>query len=184
MTTKKLEGKFCYLSPISLEDTEKYYVWLNDLETSIYIRTFTQIITLPEEKQILQQIGDKNYVMGIIDKRTNTLIGNCGLMDIDFINRSAELGIFIGEKDYRNKGFGEDATNLMLDFGFNALNLHNIWVKVYSYNEASMNLFRKCGFKIIGRRREAKIIGDSKYDEVLMDILSSEYLSVFIKKLL
>lgn len=184
MTTKKLEGKFCYLSPISHEDAEKYFVWLNDLETSIYLRTFTQIITLPQEKQALQELTQDNHVMGIVDKRTNSVIGNCGLMEVDFINRTAELGIFIGEKEYRGKGFGEDATNLMLDFGFNALNLNNIWVRIYSYNEASMNLFRKCGFKVIGRRREAKIIGNAKYDEILMDIVASEYLSVYIKNLL
>lgn len=181
MTTKKLEGKTCYLSPVRLEDADKYYEWLNDAEVAINLRVFPQIITLHQEKNIL---ADLPYMMGISNKTTNTLIGNCGLTDVDFINRSAEYGIFIGDKSVQGKGFGEEATRLMLDFAFNALNLYNIWVRVFSFNKRSLNLFRKCGFKIIGRRREAKIIGGQKYDEILMDLLASEYTSVYIQNLL
>ncbi|MCU0338126.1 MAG: GNAT family N-acetyltransferase [Sediminibacterium sp.] len=106
------------------------------------------------------------------------------MVEVDFINRTAEYGIFIGEKEARSKGFGLDATLLMLDYGFNVLNLHNIKVHIYSFNERSLNLFRKSGFKMIGRRREAKIIGNQKYDEVMMDLLASEFESRFIKELI
>jgi RimJ/RimL family protein N-acetyltransferase len=184
MITKKLEGNLCYLSPLSSEFAEPFYVWLNDLENSVYLRAFPWILTLNQERQWLDSIPPNDYVMAIIDKRTNSLLGNCALVGVDLINRTAEYGIFLGEKESRGKGFGEDATRLMLDFGFNVLNLHNIWVHIYSFNESSLNLFRKCGFKMIGRRREAKIIGHQKYDEVLMDLLAEEFESVFVNKIL
>jgi RimJ/RimL family protein N-acetyltransferase len=68
---------------------------------------------------------------------------------------------------------------LTLDYGFNVLNLHNIFLKVYSFNSNAIKLYEKCGFKIIGSRREAKIISGKKFDIILMDILSAEYKSVF-----
>jgi RimJ/RimL family protein N-acetyltransferase len=183
MITRKMEGELCYLSPLSGEFAESFYVWLNDLENSVYLRAFPWILTLNQERQWLETIPANDYVMAIIDKRTNSLLGNCALVEVDFINRTAEYGIFIGEKEARGKGFGLDATQLMLDYGFNVLNLHNIKVHIYSFNESSLNLFRKCGFKMIGRRREAKIIGNQKYDEVMMDLLASEFESRFMKEL-
>ncbi|MCU0447493.1 MAG: GNAT family N-acetyltransferase [Microscillaceae bacterium] len=183
MVSKKLAGSLCYLSPLSGEFAESFYVWLNDLENSVYLRAFPWILTLSQERQWLETIPPHDYVMAIIDARTNTLLGNCGLVEVDFINRTAEYGIFIGEKEARSKGIGSDATMLMLDYGFNVLNLHNIKVHIYSYNEKSLNLFRKCGFKMIGRRREAKIIGNQKYDEVMMDLLATEFEGSLLKKL-
>ncbi len=185
MFIRKMEGNLCYLSPVSIEDAEQHYEWLNDLNTAIYLRTFSQIITLEQERQWLSETNQNNhYVLSIIDKKTDHLIGNCGIHEVDLVNRSGEYGIFIGDPAYRSQGFGTEATQLMLDFGFNALNLHNIWVRVYAYNQASLCLFKKCGFKIIGHRREAKIIGDQKHDEILMDLISNEYQSIYIKKLL
>ncbi|MDM8534732.1 GNAT family protein [Clostridiaceae bacterium HSG29] len=97
------------------------------------------------------------------------------LMGIDYINRKSYFGIFIGEKEYRNKGIGTEATKLMLDYGFNILNLRNIMLKVFSFNKGAINSYKKCGFKEIGRRRKSIIYGSKEFDEVYMDILSDEF---------
>jgi len=94
------------------------------------------------------------------------------------------LGIAIGEKAYWNKGYGQDATKLLLDYGFNLLNLNNIMLGVFSFNERAVNCYRKVGFKEIGRRRQARIIGGKKFDVILMDILAEEFESVYVKKFL
>ena len=55
------------------------------------------------------------------------------------------------------------------------MNLHNIKLRAYSFNERAINCYQKCGFKEIGRRREARIVAGEKYDVIQMDILASEF---------
>jgi len=187
MKVKKLIGKKCYLSPINIEDYDQYYQWLNESETTIYLSVFHEIIARHQEKELLEKLirtDSGNYMMAIVENDTNKLLGNCGLLHVDFINRSAEFGIFIGDKKYRGKGIGEEATRLILDFGFNALNLHHIWLRVFSFNKNAIGLYKKVGFKIIGTKRESRIIGNQKVDEILMDILPHEFESPYIMPLL
>ena len=180
---KKLVGKKCYLSPINVEDAEKYTEWLNDFEVTINLGLATEIVTLENEKEILAKMAkEKENVFGIIDLKTDSLIGNCGLHGISHIHRTATFGIFIGNKKYWSKGYGTEAAKLTLDYGFNILNLNNIMLGVYEYNKRAIKCYEKCGFKIIGRRRESRILGGKKYDSITMDILAEEFESVYVKK--
>ncbi len=180
---KKLIGEKCYLSPINIEDADQYSEWLSDIEVGISLGCFAMQLSLPKEEKILQQMIERNeYVFGIIDKDTDMIIGNCGLHNVNNVDGRAEFGIFIGDKSYWGKGFGKEATRLILDFGFNILNLHEIYLQVFEYNPAAMKLYEQVGFKKIGAFREAKVIGGRKFDIILMDILAEEYTSVFIKK--
>ena len=92
-------------------------------------------------------------------------MGNCGFIDIDHLNQTAEVGIFIGDKNHWNKGYGTEAITLLLDYGFKSLNLHNIIIRVYSFNERARKCYEKTGFKIIGKRREALQRGNKKSPE-------------------
>jgi RimJ/RimL family protein N-acetyltransferase len=65
---------------------------------------------------------------------------------------------------------------MLLDYGFNLLNLKNIMMGMFSFNERALACYRRVGFKGIGRRRQARIIGGKKYDLVLMDMLADEWL--------
>ncbi len=182
---KKLIGEKCYLSPICIEDADQYIEWINDLEVSKNLMMSSSQITLEKEKEILSNMSkNQSQVFGIIDKANDELIGNCSLFSIDHKNGKAEFGIFIGDKSYWNKGFGMEATKLIIDYGFNILNLHNIWLEVYSFNKRAIKSYEKAGFKFLGKRREAKIINGKKYDEIYMDILASEFESVYIKKVM
>lgn len=180
---KKLIGEQCYLSPMNLEDAARYAEWLNDIEVAANLVWLERVINTDREKKILEKMIDSgNPVFAIIDSATDQLIGNCGLHRIDHVDRKAELGIFIGNKNYWNKGYGTEATNLILDFAFNAVNLNNIMLEVYAYNTAAIRVYEKCGFKMIGKRRNARLVAGEYYDIVYMDILASEYESVYIKK--
>ena len=178
---KKIVGKKCYLSPINIEDAGKYTEWLNDLEISRTLQITHQILNEEIEKEILQKLS-KDNLFAIVDLGNDELIGSCGFVGLDQLNRNAEFGIFIGNKEFWGKGYGTEATNLTLDFGFNILNLNNIMLKVYSYNNRATRCYEKCGFKEIGRRREARIIGGKAHDEIYMDILASEFKHSVIKK--
>jgi len=176
MYFKKLAGKKCYLAPIDVNDAEKFTEWLNDLELTKYLIVYPHIISIENEKEFLEKLS-KEHTYSIIDNDANELIGNCGFVNIDHINQTSEVGIFIGNKKYWNKGYGTEALSLLLDYGFKALNLHNISLRVYSFNERAIKSYEKIGFKIIGKNREVLLRGKERHDIVLMDILCDEFYS-------
>jgi len=179
MYFKKLAGKKCYLAPIDVNDVEKYTEWLNDPEVTKYLVIYPHIISIENEKGFLEQLS-KEHTYSIVDNSTNGLIGNCGFVDIDHINQAGEVGIFIGDKNYWNKGYGREALSLLLDYGFKALNLHNISLRLYSFNERAKKAYEKIGFKVIGKKREALLRGKERHDIILMDILYDEFKGIDI----
>jgi RimJ/RimL family protein N-acetyltransferase len=174
MYFKKLVGKKCYLSPIDENDAEKFTEWLNDLEITSNINLYPRSITIENEKEILKRISkDNNY--SIIDIETNELLGNCGFNDLDNLNQTGEIGIIIGNKKFWNKGYGTEALILLLDYGFKALNLHNISLWTYSFNKRGLKCYEKIGFKRVGNKRESLLRGKERYDTIFMDILFDEF---------
>lgn len=172
---KKLAGTRCYLSPLDPADAERYTEWLNDPEVAIHLQVAPQVISLPKEREILERLSREECVFAIVDLATDQLLGDCGLTRIDAVNRTAEFGIFIGDKRFWNQGYGEEATRLTLDFAFNFLNLNNVMLQVYAYNQRAIRCYRKCGFREIGRRRQARLVGRKAWDILFMDALAGEF---------
>jgi RimJ/RimL family protein N-acetyltransferase len=103
---------------------------------------------------------------------------------VDLVNRTGMLGIVIGEKSRWDQGYGEEAVNLLLDYGFNLLNLNNVMLGTFSFNKRAIRCYEKVGFKLVGRRREARIIAGEKHDLILMDILAAQFESPYVKPML
>jgi RimJ/RimL family protein N-acetyltransferase len=174
MYFKKLIGTKCYLSPIDTGDSPQYAEWLNDLEVLQGLQLYPNILNLEAENEALQELSQEhNYA--IINLGTNELLGNCGFLDISHLNQTAEVGIFIGNKDYWNKGYGTEALRLLVDYGFKALNLHNIQLRVYSENKRAMRCYEKVGFKTLGFRREAIYRNLKRQDLIYMDLIVSDF---------
>ena len=180
MYFEKLSGKNIFLSPIDINDAEKYTKWLNDIEVVKYLELITQIVNVEKERYLLEQLNKSATVFAIIHKESGKMIGNTGLHKVNHLHSKAEAGIFIGDKNFWNRGYGTEAMQLLLDYGFNILNLHNISLKVIDYNERAFKSYRKCGFKEVGCLRESYQIGGELYDMRIMDILSTEYDSAYV----
>jgi len=179
---KKLKGKVCCLSPIDGSYAEKVAQWSNDLELSLLTGDISDMITVELQRQYLENMNNPGrYGFYILDAEGSEVIGIVRLMRVNLVGRSAVAGIFIGEKDVRGKGIGTEAANLLLDFGFNVLNLRNIMAEVFSFNKASLKICEKCGFKEIGRRRNVIRYGQYEFDEVFLDILDTEFNASVIK---
>ncbi len=174
---RKLTGTLCYLSPIAPEDAPAFTAWLNDLSVTVPLgdEAYVPLSLQRMESEIENAIRSQEHIFGIVDCATDQLIGRCLLFGIDPVNRSAMLGIFIGEKAFWGRGYGQEAARLLLHYAFNLLNLHSVMLGVFSFNERAQAAYRKLGFKEIGRRRDARIIAGKAYDGVLMDMLEDEF---------
>lgn len=182
---KKLVGENIYLSPRTTdpEDIEQFTKWLNDFETTDYVGGSGAIISLNGEKQYLEenQNNSNDICFLIIESKTDKFIGTVGIEKINDISRTGTLGIFIGDKEARNKGYGTEAINLLLDFAFNYRNLNNVILGLMEFNQRALACYKKCGFKEIGRRRKNNFINGKYYDSIYMDILAEEFNGNYIK---
>ena len=182
---KKLVGDRIYLSPkgVSEEEIEKFTEWMNDFQVTDYIGRTSQITTYSSENEYLEN-AEKNTdkrTFNIVNLEDNKLIGTIGLEHIHWVERSAVLGIFIGDKDFRSKGYGTEAIKLLLEYGFKYLNLHSIRLDLLSVNERAHKCYLKCGFKDTGASREEIFINGKYYDKLHMDILESEFDGDYIR---
>ena len=180
---KKLVGDRIYFSPISLDDTEEYLDMVNEINVSVGLGciVYTGIVDFESQKEVLSSLKkEKNFAVRLLEN--NELLGNIGFNSIGEIHRMAEIGVMLGNPKYQRKGYGMEALNLLLDYGFSFLNLRNIYLKVFEYNEAAYNLYKKAGFKEVGRLRKAVEIMGKTYDEIIMDMLKEEFQSVYIKR--
>jgi RimJ/RimL family protein N-acetyltransferase len=171
-----LKGKKVYLSPVSREDLGYFYNWLNNLDdVSQYLITPTFIpITQKDLEDWYEKLSSDYFkrVFTIHDIATDKPIGRIDIEEINLFYRTASLLVFVGDKKFRGKGCGSEAISLVLDFGFNILGLNNIAVEIYSFNDRSLNVFKKLGFEKIGVRHKACFYNGKFHDIILMEILS------------
>ena len=182
---KKLVGDRIYLSPkgTSDEEVEKYTEWMNDFQVTDFTGKSCQITTLLKEKEYLENSAKniEHRSFNIIELNSNKLIGTIGLEHFNWIERSAVLGIFIGDSDFRSNGYGTESINLLLEYGFKYLNLHSIRLDLLSINERAHKCYLKCGFKDTGCSREEIFLNGKYYDKLYMDILEYEFKGDFIR---
>ncbi|MDY4237016.1 MAG: GNAT family protein [Bacilli bacterium] len=172
---KKIEGEKVYLSPMNLEDIEKYVKWMNDFSTTDGLGSSSKVTTFESERSWLINNMDKaEQQFAIVLKETDKLIGNCGFVDINHLHQKGEVGLFIGEEENRSKGYGTEALSLLVEYGFNYLNLKNIMLKVFSFNKRAIKSYEKIGFKVFGKRTEVYYLNGKWYDEYFMEILRKE----------
>lgn len=182
---KKIVGDRIYLSPkgVSEEEVQKYTEWMNDFEVTDYTGRSSELATLYGEREFLEKsakdMNNRNF--NIVDLKSEKLIGTIGLEHFSCVERNAVLGIFIGDKDYRNNGYGTEAIKLLLEYGFKYLNLHSIRLSLLSVNERAHKCYLKCGFQDTGCSREAIFLNGKYYDKLHMDILENEFKGDYIR---
>ena len=180
---KKLVGQRIYLSPKSGSDEEvkKFTEWLNDFNTTDYTNRSAQLLSLKAEKEYLDSHYKDGANFAIVTLDENKLIGSISLEKINYTNRTAVLGIFIGDKNAREKGYGTEAIQMILEYGFRYLNLNNIGLDVMEFNPRAIRCYKKCGFQEVGRERKSRFVNGKYYDSIHMDILAEEFTGDFIQ---
>ena len=174
---RKMVGERLYLSPFDPNDTtihEKWAQWMNDSVVSDGFGGHSNLVSLTTAKKTVQELEGHRFTIVLLEG--DTLIGQISLHNIDHLNRNAFFGLAIGEAEHRGKGYGTEALRLVLNYGFNTLNLHNIMLSVDADNIAAVNCYKKLGFKESGRRREWVFKNGKYVDKLYMDLLAREFL--------
>jgi RimJ/RimL family protein N-acetyltransferase len=173
-----LVGELVALGPVHKGLLPLLWKWESDLELSVLTGDPSRPTSPEGIEQLYEQYskaGQDSASFAIYERTTMRPIGTAGLMSINHLHRTAEVGIGIGEHDCWSKGYGTEATRLILDYAFNVLALHNVMLRVFSYNQRAIRTYLRAGFREIGRRRQAQRIGSGVYDVVLMDCLATDF---------
>jgi RimJ/RimL family protein N-acetyltransferase len=120
-------------------------------------------------------VGPDAMAMAIHERGTDRLVGTCAFSQLDGENGSALYHITIGEKDAWGRGYGTEATWLMLDHAFGVLGLHRVALFVFEFNERAIRTYQRVGFVIEGRSRESIFRDGRWWDELAMSVLESDW---------
>lgn len=166
------------LRKVTIDDAELYHTWRNDIEVMRNTNPSLDIYTIDATRDFIEQVilganTAKSYMM--IEKENEKPIGITSLINIDDKNRNAECIIDIGEKDFWGKGYGSEALILLLNYAFLEMNLHRVYLRVFSFNKKAIRLYEKLGFSHEGTSREALFREGVWHDIVHMGQLQSEY---------
>ena len=174
---KVSRGKI-YLSPVNPEDYEIMTKWMNDNRITDGINNTKTILSLQKEKDFLENISKDDdpstKSFAIIKKEWDKLLWIVDLWRINYIDQIATIWIWIWDFEEHNKWYWTDAINAILLFGFHTLNLRNIDLHVFAFNEWAIKCYQKVWFKEYGRRKDMHYCNWKFRDEIYMDITKEE----------
>lgn len=164
-------------------DIEVFLRWVNDPEVTENLMLVSPMSQVEEERwyenMLSQHPSEHVFVIETKEDASEGAwhpIGTCQFLGIDWRNRSSEVGIMIGEKSFWNRGYGTETMQLLLEHGFNTLNLNRVWLQVYDKNQHGIRAYEKAGFVYEGKFRQGHYQHGRYYDVCLMSVLKTEWL--------
>jgi len=172
-----IEGRTVVLRPHAARNVAAFMRWYADPEVVRLTRYQDGPMRADEVRRFFEArvAGAGSLALAIHLRETDRLIGTCAFSQLDGDNGSALFHITIGERECWGRGHGAEATALMLDHAFGALGLHRVGLAVFAFNERAIRSYRKVGFVIEGRSREAIWRDGRFFDEIHMSILADEW---------
>lgn len=177
-------GERVHLRAVELEDLDAIMENWNNLEMRRFLATAWPMSRSVERKWLerattLDPWRDGALVLVIEDRMTKEFIGTVSLFDISKQNQRAEFGIAIHNPENFGKGYGTDATRVMLWVGFHILGLNSVFLLTLDENNRAQRAYEKAGFKRVGTYRQATYILGAFHDFVVMDILREDFLKIY-----
>lgn len=160
-------------------DIPQYVEWLNDPEVRRGLSLYLPLSQAEEENwfetMLTRPAAEHPFAIDVKDSAGWIHVGNCGFHAIDWRCRSAEVGIFIGNKSLWNQGYGTEVMELLLKHGFQTLNLNRIFLRVFENNIRAIRAYEKAGFVHEGRFRQGEFQEGRYMDILFMSVLRSEW---------
>lgn len=172
-----LQGKNIYLRALEPEDLEFVYAIENDesiWEVSNTQTPYSRFLIRQYLENAHQDIYEAKQLRLVICKNQNfNAIGLIDLFDFDPRNNRAGVGILIKNSGDRNSGIGTEALDLLIQYAFTKLNLHQLYANIDLENEASLALFTNFGFQTIGIKKQWNLINGRYKDEALFQLINN-----------
>lgn len=170
-----IEGQHVRLWAVEKFDVAKNYHWGNDPE----LIHLTGMNPYPKSMVDLERWFENicvnpNLKMFAIKTTDGEYIGNIEISEIDWRVGRGEIGLMIGEPQYRNKGYGSEAIRLMLEFAFDFMRLHRVEARVLAHNTRAQQVFERCGFTREGVARESFFMNGRWVDVVNFATLATD----------
>jgi len=180
-----ITGERVALGSIERESLPLFYRWFNDFDMLRTAGIGDGPWTMERVEAWCKRFnsGPEEAWFMIYALETGQPVGSAGLRDIDERHRTAEYAISIGEASARGQGYGTEVTRLMLDYAFIARGLHSVLLDVAAHNTGGIRAYANAGFREIGRRREADVMGGKRWDIVYMQALASEFESPVLARI-
>lgn len=164
-----LENNNLLLTPLSLKELNGNYVnWLNDPDVCRY-NSHNGNYTVSKAIAYIGDVAKRNNILvfAVYLKEKNKHIGNISLQQINYANKSAELAFLFGEKEEWGKGYATEAGKLLIDYAFDRLNLHRLYLGTRQDNTAMQKVAQKCGFVQEGIQTDALCKNGKFYNTIL-----------------
>lgn len=172
------KGKLINLRGITKEDyTQGLYKWANDPEFNKHLSYSLRPFTAEDMEKLYEDLIKKeNFIFTIVAKKANKAIGIIGLHHPNWHVRSAEYTVHIGEKEFWGTGVAAEATEFILGYAFNTLNMHKVYLGVNEANIKAVKFYEKMNFKYEGKLRDEIFRNNKYYGSIRMSILKEEYM--------
>jgi RimJ/RimL family protein N-acetyltransferase len=176
-----IRGERVWLRPIEPADIVADSAMSGDAEVGHFLGAKAPMSRASAERfstEILSFVGQTGYPWAICLLGEERSIGTVFLRDVDKVNGSGTVGIFLGDRRYLGQGYGTDALNALVDFGFGELRLERIELEVFDYNARAMRSYAKAGFQTDAVLRHARFHRGAHHDVHLMSILRDDWLAL------
>jgi UDP-4-amino-4,6-dideoxy-N-acetyl-beta-L-altrosamine N-acetyltransferase len=162
------------LKKITKSDLKLLIEWRNSNKIFLY-NTQYFLLNLKMQMEWFNSLQNDSSRKMFMILHENVKIGICGLIDIDYKNKNANIAIIIGKTQLHTKGLGTMALSNLLNYGFKELGLHRIGADVIEYNKSSIRLFEKSKFKIDAVQRDVIWRNNRWWNMYSMSILKDDF---------
>lgn len=132
--------------------------WRNREDFRQFFREYREIGSENQMKWFESTVvDDMNTIMfSIVDLNSGELLGCCGLCYINWVQRFADLSLYIGRDEIYidNDGIAYEACSLLFDYAFGELGLHKVWTEIYEFDDKKKALLDSLSFEQDGLLRE------------------------------
>ncbi len=162
------------LRAVERSDLPNFARWLND-ET--VLQYFGQVLplSLDQEEHWYESMLQDSSACAFSVEFEGEHVGGAGFNRMQARHRNAEVGLFIGIPSLWGRGLGSDVMRTLLRYGFQQLNLHRIYLRVFYENRRAVRMYEKLGFQHEGRWRQAEFRSGRYHDILWMGLLRDEW---------
>jgi len=169
----KIMKKRLQLHPLEKEDLSFVYeMHVNPEVSNFWCQEPFTTMTKMEKAYLASQESDTLREFILMEK--NQRLGFLGLYNINYRHRHAEFAIMI-HPSHQGKGYAEKASRLLIEYSFNQLNLHKLYLDVVKHNEKAIHIYQKIGFETEGELKQQYFIDGQYYDSYQMGLLRKDY---------